>query len=101
MFGILIQYDYDGDEGPWLAAAEEFVAAIDADPALHGKFSYRVNVAPDGVGRVHVGEWDSEETLSHLQSQDFFKTFAAKIGEFSGSGPNATRLSLAAETAGG
>jgi hypothetical protein len=68
MYGILIQYTYDGDEEPWLAAVEEFVTAIDADPALRGKFGYRVNVAADGVGRVHVGQWDSEETLAHLQS---------------------------------
>jgi len=100
MHGILIQYNYDGDEGTWLAAMEDFVAAIDADPALRGKFSYRVNVAADGVGRVHVGQWDSDETLAHLQSQPFFKTFAGKVGEFSGGGPNAGRMRLAAETAG-
>ena len=40
------------------------------------------------------------ETLAHLQSQAFFKTFAGKIGEFSGGGPNASRMRLAAETAG-
>ena len=99
MFGILIQYNYDGDEGAWMAAVEEFTAAIDADPALAGKFSYRVNIAADGVGRVHVGRWDAEETVAHLQGQDFFKRFAAKIGEFAGGAPNATRLRLAAETA--
>ncbi len=99
MDGILIQYNYDGEEAPWLAAVEAFIAAVDGDPALAGKFSYRVNVASDGVGRVHVGQWDSEETLAHLQSQEFFKTFAGKIGEFSGGGPNASRMRLAAETA--
>ncbi len=98
MFGILIQYDYDGDEGPWLAAVEDFVTAIDGDEELRGKFSYRVNIAADGVRRVHVGQWDSDETLSHLQSQDFFKQFAAKVGEFSGGGPDASRMRLAAET---
>jgi len=100
MFGILIQYNYDGDEGEWLTAVEEFVAAVDADPALRGKFSYRVDIAADGVGRVHVGHWDAEETLAHLQAQDFFKRFAAKVGEFAGGAPNATRLRLAVETAG-
>ena len=53
----------------------------------------------DGVGRVHVGQWDSEETLAHLQLQAFFKTFAGKVGEFFGVGPNANRMRLAAETA--
>jgi hypothetical protein len=99
MFGILIQYDYDGDEGSWMAAVEEFVGAVDADPALRGKFAYRFNIAADGVGRVHVGRWDGEETLAHLQSQDFFKRFAAKVGEFAGGAQNATRLRLAAGTA--
>jgi hypothetical protein len=99
MHGILIQYDYDGDEAAWLAAVEDFVAAIDNDTALHGKFSYRVNIAPDGIGRVHVGGWDSDETLAHLQSQDFFKTFAGKVGEFAGGNQKATRIKLAAETA--
>ena len=98
MFGILIQYNYDGDESAWLSAVEEFVTSIDADPALRGKFAYRVNIAADGVGRVHVGRWDSEETVAHLQAQDFFKRFAAKIGEFAGGSPNATRLKQAAGT---
>ena len=46
-----------------------------------------------------MGRWDSEETLTHLQSQDFFKAFAAKVGEFAGGPPNASRMRLAAETA--
>ncbi len=99
MYGILIKYDYDGDEGQWMKAVEEFVAAVDADPALRGKFAYRVNIAADGVGRVHVGSWDGVETLAHLQAQDFFKRFAAKVGEFAGGAPSATRLRLAVETA--
>ena len=100
MFGILIQYDYSGDEAPWQAAIDSFVSQIDADPALRGKFSYQVNVAADGKRRVHVGRWDSEETLAHLQSQDFFKVFAGKVGGFADGGPDATRLKQAASTAG-
>jgi len=100
MFGILIQYDYDGDEAAWKAAVTEFTDQIDADPALRGKFSYQVNIAADGVGRVHVGRWDREETLAHLQSQDFFKTFAQKIGEFAAGAQQATRLTAAAQTVG-
>ena len=98
MFGILIQYDYSGDEADWKSAVDQFVGAINADAALQGKFEYRVNIAADGVGRVHVGRWDREETLAHLQSQDYFKTFAGKIGEFAAGPPNATRLQSAAET---
>lgn len=98
MNGILIQYDYSGDETPWQAAVEEFISKIDADPSLRGKFSYNVNIAADGVGRVHVGGWDNDDTLAHLQSQDFFKVFAAKIGEFAGGAQKASRIKLAAGT---
>jgi hypothetical protein len=37
--------------------------------------------------------------VAHLQAQDFFKAFAAKVGEFAGGAPNATRLRQAAGTA--
>jgi quinol monooxygenase YgiN len=100
MFGILIQYNYEGDEATWKAAVTEFVSNIDADPALSGKFSYQVNIAADGKGRVHVGRWDNEDTLAHLQSQDFFKAFAQKVGEFAGGAQQATRLTAAAGTVG-
>ncbi len=100
MAGILIQYDYNGDEGPWQTAVESFVRNIDADPRLKGRFSYQVNIAPDGVGRVHVGRWDYQDTLDHLQAQPFFKAFATKVGEFAGGAPTATRLTPAASTRG-
>ena len=100
MYGILIQYDYDGDEDDWLTACEAFVTGVNSDPALQGKFSYRVHKAIDGNARVHVGKWDSPETLAHLQAQDFFKAFAAKVGEFAGGDQTATRLQVAVETTG-
>ncbi|MDP6345251.1 MAG: hypothetical protein QF578_21140 [Alphaproteobacteria bacterium] len=91
MLGIVIEYDFDGDEATWADAVETFVKAIDDDPRLRGRFSYQVNVRADGGGRIHVGRWDEEETLAHLQSQDFFKTFAAKVQEFGGDSLKATR----------
>ncbi len=98
MDGILIQYDYSGEEAPWQSAVEKFTSEIDADPVLKGNFSYRVSIAADGVGRVHVGAWDSEEILAHLQSQPFFKEFASKVGEFAGGNQKASRIKLAAST---
>ncbi len=84
MLGIIIEYDYSGDEGEWKAAADAFVQAIDADPRLKGRFSYQVNIKGDGPGRVHVGRWDKAETQAYLFEQDFFKTFAAQVKAFGG-----------------
>ena len=84
MLGIIIEYDYSGDEGEWKAAADAFVQAIDADPRPKGRFSYQVNIKGDGPGRVHVGRWDQAETQAYLFEQDFFKTFAAQVKAFGG-----------------
>ena len=83
MRGITITYDYSGDEAPWRAAMQAFIDALDADPGA-ANFSYQVSIADNGVSRIHWGRWDSQATLAHVQSQDYFKTFAAKVGEFSG-----------------
>ena len=91
-FGIVIDYKFSGDEEEWTKATQAFMDNIDADPALKGKFSYQVNVTGDGAGRVHIGRWDSEETLAHLQSQPFFKEFADQVGSFADGTLKATRI---------
>jgi hypothetical protein len=100
MFGIVIEYDYLGDEAEWQTAVETFIGRIDADDRLRGRFSYLVNVRNDGAGRIHIGRWDDEETLGHLQSQPFFAEFAAKVAEFSGGKPKSTGFRNLAGTAG-
>lgn len=99
MFGIVIKYDYSGDETDWLTAVDTFISNINEDARLKGRFSYQVNVAGDGKGRVHIGQWDAEETLNYLQSQPFFGEFAGKVKDFAGGAPDATRFKLAARTA--
>lgn len=98
MRGITISYDYSGDEAPWRAAIEDFISALDADPAATN-FTYQVSVADNGISRIHWGRWDNQDTLTHVQSQDYFKTFAAKVGEFSGGSHKPVPANLALKTA--
>ena len=79
MLGIDIQYEFDGDEAAWEAAVSTFVAAVDADAEIAGKFRYRVMKAREGNRRIHWGSWDVPETVQTLQSRDYFKTFAAEL----------------------
>jgi hypothetical protein len=90
MLGIVIEYDYDGDEAAWQGAVDTFMGHIDADERLKGRFSYQVNVRNDGTGRIHVGNWDVEETVKHVQSQPWFAEFSGKVKEFAGAPPRAT-----------
>ncbi|SMP17711.1 hypothetical protein [Shimia sagamensis] len=85
---ITITYDYDGDDMVWVATCEAFINAVGNDPAAQG-FSYQVAVADNGVTRIHWGRWDSEATLKHVQSQEYFATFAARVKEFADGAPNA------------
>ena len=48
MRGITIRYEYAGAEAPWRDAMETFIAAIQNDPAIAGKFTYQVAVAQRG-----------------------------------------------------
>ncbi len=85
---ITITYDYDGDDMVWVATCEAFINAVANDPKAQG-FSYQVAVADNGVTRIHWGRWDSEATLKHVQSQEYFATFAAKVKEFADGAPDA------------
>ncbi len=100
MYGIVIEYDYSGDEAAWQSAVDTFIGHIDADERLKGRFSYLVNVRNDGAGRIHIGRWDEQETLAHLQSQPFFPEFAAKVKEFGGDTLKSTGFESRAGTAG-
>ncbi|MEP2531135.1 hypothetical protein [Shimia sp.] len=98
MRSITITYQYDGDELVWQQAIDGFVNALDADPDA-ARFSYQVAVADDGVTRIHWGRWDTPETLEHVHAQAYFKTFAAKVTEFSGGARNVTGADIKTRTA--
>ncbi len=100
-YGILIRYDYSGDEADWQAAIDGFVQALNGDSEVGGRFSYSVNILPDGVGRAHVGRWDNDETLSLVQSRDYFKAFAGQVQGFAGGELEATRFTNSAQTSAG
>jgi len=64
---------------------------------IAGRFNYQVSVADDGKMRVHWGRWDSAETLAHVLSQNYFKTFAAQAASFSDGGPSVTSANVVPE----
>ncbi len=100
MHGITITYDYDGDETRWHKAVDDFIAAINADSEIAGKFNYVVHKAKEGTNRIHWGSWDVPETVQTLQSRDYFKVFAGQVREFAGGPPDATGADIFTKTDG-
>lgn len=84
MNGIVIQYQYSGDEAAWEKATSDFVAALEADSQLDGGFHYMVTKSREGDTRTHIGRWRDDETLKLMQSRDYFKTFAGILKEMAG-----------------
>ncbi len=98
MAGIVIEYDYSGDEAAWTEAVDSFIASVGADAEISGDFSYMVTRVGDGPTRIHVGRWGAEETVKTLQGRDYFKIFAEAIKGFAGGAPNARRVDVVAAT---
>lgn len=99
MRSITITYEYSGDESIWRAAVDAFISALDADAAISAKFSYQVSVADNGSTRIHWGRWDNADTLAHMQSQAYFKTFAGKLRELSAGTLATTGTDIVTKTA--
>lgn len=83
MNNVLVEYHYNGEEDVWQQLIADFINAIEADPKLNGQFHYQVFSLPEGR-KVHIGRWQTEETLKALQSQEFFKTFSQGIKTLGG-----------------
>ena len=98
MQGIVIRYSYDGDEAKWRAATDAFIQAIENDDAVSGKFRYTVTTGKDGVTRTHLGRWDSDETLSTVQSRPYFKTFSDEVQAMAGDTLKPMRVDIGATT---
>ena len=98
MDGILIQYEFNGDENLWKSTTDAFIKAIGDDPELKGKFNYSVFKTSEPTKRVHVGRWDSNQTLETLKSRAFFKSFTEAMQGLAGESLTSLRLEAANET---
>ncbi|MCG8339534.1 MAG: hypothetical protein MJE63_33920 [Proteobacteria bacterium] len=98
MDGILIQYEYKGDESQWQAVVNKFIFDIDNDPELKGNFFYSVFKTSEPAKRVHVGRWTSNQTLETLRQRDFFKTFSESVQKLAGESLSSIRLQTETET---
>ncbi|HMQ58479.1 MAG TPA: hypothetical protein PKE65_08020 [Rhizobiaceae bacterium] len=81
---LTIRYRYSGPEADWRETIDRFIAAVDSDDELAGRFSYEVAIGDDGVERVHWARWSEEMTVKTLQSRDYFKAFSSRLRELAG-----------------
>jgi hypothetical protein len=96
---FLIKYRFqNGATEDWHREIGRFIAALDGDPALQGKVSYRCMKGGDGSGYYHLAAVSDEATSKTLQSRDFFTAYKEKTNTFSGGTVDVVPLEIVAET---
>ena len=86
-------------EADWHRDIAAFIKALDDDPDLKGKISYRCMKLRDAPDYVHLAAAADEQAVKALQGKEFFKRYTEKTREVSGGGVTVTPVEIIAETA--
>src|SRR5271169_4117575 len=83
---FLIEYQFkDGASEQWSDEIKRFIAAVEGDPDLNGKISYRCMKADNASGSYfHLAATASDEAAKALQSRDFFQRYTQESRRVSG-----------------
>jgi hypothetical protein len=99
---FMIKYRLEnGSEAEWHREIATFIAALDADPALSGKITYRCLKARDGAEYYHMATAADDEAIKTLQQRDYFSKYTELTKRVSGGGVVVVPLQVIAETRSG
>src|SRR5271167_1293647 len=97
---FMIKYRFaNGTPEQWHLEISRFIAALDSDPELKGRISYRVMKNRDDSSYFHLAAAADEAAVKALQSRDFFKAYTEKTRQVAGGEVTVTPIELIAETA--
>jgi hypothetical protein len=97
---FMIKYQFaNGTTEQWHQEIERFISALNNDPELNGKISYRCMKNRDDSSYWHLAAADDEQAVKTLQQRDFFKHYTEKTRQVAGGEVVVTPIELIAETA--
>jgi hypothetical protein len=95
----LIKYRFqNGTEDAWHRDIAEFIAALDSDPELQGKISYRCMKNRNGPDYYHLAAVTDDQTVKTLQERAFFARYRDKTKLAAGGAVDVLPLEIVAET---
>jgi len=99
---FVIKYQFAGSTmADWHGEIARFIAAIDSDPELKGRITYRCMKNRDDANYFHFASVADDAAAKTLQSRAFFKAYTQKTREAAAGGEVAvTPIELIAETTG-
>ena len=98
----LITYTFRLDDGSveaWHRSVAEFISALENDPELKSKITYRCMKGKDSAVYYHLAESADDEATKTLVSRDFFKRYTEETKRVAGGAILVTALETIAETA--
>jgi hypothetical protein len=87
-----------GSEQAWHQDIASFIAALDNDPDLSGKITYRCMKVRDGSNYYHLATAVDEQAIKVLQQSEFFKRYTEQTRLVAGGEVSVTPLEIIAET---
>ena len=96
---FLIKYRLkNGSEEQWHQDIAGFISALDHDPALSGKISYRCMKIRGGSDYYHLAAAADEDAIKALQGREFFSRYTEQTKLVAGGEVEVLPLEIIAET---
>jgi hypothetical protein len=88
----------NGSPDEWHAEIVRFISALDSDPDLTGKITYRCMKSRDGTHYYHLAGAADEKAVKALQSRACFSHYTEKTKQTAGGEVEVLPLDIIAET---
>jgi hypothetical protein len=99
MKSFLIRYRLkNAAAAQWHRDVIDFIAALDGDPALSGKISYRCMKIRDSAEYLHLATAADDAAVKALQQSSFFTAYTEKTRTVAGGSVEVLPLEIIAET---
>ena len=96
---FLIKYRLkNGSEEQWHQDIVRFISALEDDPALRGKISYRCMKRRGGSDYYHLAAAAHDHAIQALQSREFFSRYTEQTKLAAGGEVEVLPLDIVAET---
>ncbi|HWX84301.1 MAG TPA: hypothetical protein VNZ48_11955 [Xanthobacteraceae bacterium] len=97
---FMIKYQFkNGTPQDWHREIGRFIAALNADPELKGKISYRCMKNRDDHNYFHLAAAADDAAVKTLQQRDFFKHYTEMTRQVAGGDVTVTPIELIDATA--
>jgi hypothetical protein len=95
----LIRYRFkNGSQDEWHRDIAQFVAAIENDPGLRGRISYRAMKGKEDSEYYHLAAAADDQAVKDLTQREFFKRYSEKTEQVSADGVEVLPLEIVAQT---